>query len=120
MKQSRKCKPLPTKVIHIELKFYSFFYSLVAHSFNTKGDITKHFKISNRYDELVELQQKSWQGYVDEAVSFIVKDKGGRIVGVCINKEYHFDPSDGCECSLPPGLSADIHALSDFLFNQIK
>lgn len=91
----------------------------MAHSFNTKGDITKYFKITNRYDELVELQKKSWQGYIDEAHSFVVKDKSGRIVGVCINKEYHFDPSDVCGSSLSPGLTADISALSDFLFSQV-
>lgn len=56
---------------------------------------------------------------MDEAHSFIVRDKIGRIVGVCINKEYQFDPSEACASSHSPGLTANINALSDFLFTQI-
>lgn len=91
----------------------------MAQSFNTKGDITQHFKINNRYDELVELQQKSWQDYIDEGHSFVVKDKSGCIVGVCINKEYHFEPSEERASSHSHSLTENINALSDFLFKKI-
>lgn len=91
----------------------------MALSFAKKGDITIHFNNTNRYDEMIELQEKSWQGYIDGTISFIVKDKSGCIVGVCINKEYQYDPFETCACLPSNGLTADITALSNFLFNQI-
>lgn len=91
----------------------------MALSFAKKGDITKYFSDTNKYQYLVEKQEKAWQGYVDGAASFIVKDKGGRIVGVAINSEFHFKPSDACTNPHPDDFSANVNALADFLCVQI-
>lgn len=119
MKRFRKCSTSIVVIVTVKLTNIVYFYRLVARSFDIKGDITKYFKTTNRFNELVELQQKSWQAYVDETHSFVVKDKSNRIVGVCINKEYHFDPYEAYEIPQSQGLSANISALSNFLFAKV-
>lgn len=89
---------------------------MTALSFSQKGDVGKYFNDENRYHKLIESQQKSWQRYVDEATSFIVKDvKDGRMVGVCINQKFHFNPSEECTNPLPQDFTANINALINFL-----
>lgn len=91
----------------------------MALSFAKKGDITKYFSDTNKYQYLVDKQEKAWQGYIDGAVSFIAKDKSGRIVGVAINSEFRFSPSDACTNPHPDDFSANVNALADSLCVQI-
>lgn len=91
----------------------------MALSFVRKGDIGKYFNDSNRYQYLVEKQRKSWQGYVDGATSFIVKDRSGRIVGVAINHKFHFNPAEVCAIPQPDDYNANVQAMSYSLCKQI-
>lgn len=65
---------------------------MLAVSFTEKNVIRIHLKPRMTYSEFVESQLESWQSTLDEGLSFVIKDKGGRIVGVCLNYYFDFEP----------------------------
>lgn len=69
------------------------------------------------YFDLLESQRKYWSSYVDGLLSFVVKDKSDRVVGVCINDQFDFDPSE--VCGGPHSVTAAASALTHFLKKQV-
>lgn len=63
----------------------------MAKSFPEKNAIRKHLKPRIEYSKFAESQQKIWRSFIDDAMSFVIKDKTGRIVGVCLNHLFSFE-----------------------------
>lgn len=95
------------------------FCRLYASSFFKKGDISAHFHDEHRYNDLVETLQNTWQTYFDESLSFIVKDRDDRMVGLCLNKRFRFDPTEKCTHPRPFSQTAYIDAFAHFMYSQI-
>ena len=49
-----------------------------------------HLKPRVEYSKFVEAQRKSWQYVIDDGKSFIIRDRNGRMVGVCFNDFFDF------------------------------
>lgn len=101
-----------------ELEFNDFF-RLYASSFFKKGDISIHLNDENRYNDLIDTLQSTWPTYLDESLSFIIKDKNERMVGLCLNKRFKFDPTEVCTHPRPFSQTAHINAFAHYLFSQI-
>lgn len=101
------------------LKPLCYFYRLYATSFFKKGDISIYLKDEYRYNDLIESLQRSWQTYLNESVSFIIKDKNDRMIGLCLNKRFHFDPTEDCSHPRPLSLTANVNAFAHYLYSQI-
>lgn len=86
-------------------------------AFTNKGSLNKHIRDKSVYFQLLESQRKYWSEYVDGSISFAVKDKGGRMVGVCINDHLDFDPSEACGGA--HSVTAATSALTHFLKKQV-
>lgn len=69
--------------------FFSNF-SILALSFTQKSLMRIHLKPKVEYSKFVEAQQKTWQLVVDDGKSFVIRDKAGRMVGVCFNNFFDF------------------------------
>lgn len=69
------------------------------------------------YFDLLESQRKYWPSYVDESLSFIVNDKNGRMVGVCLNDPFDFNPLEVCGGAY--SVAATAIALTHFLKKQV-
>lgn len=93
------------------------FHRLIALGFSNKGSLNKHLRNKACYPDLLESQRKYWPEYVDGLLSFVVKDKKGRMVGVCINDRLNFDPSEVCGGA--HSVTAAASALTHFLKKQI-
>lgn len=63
----------------------STFSSILAKSFTDKNLLSQHVRPKLNYSDLVEVYDAIWQSIVDFGYSFIIKDKGDRIVGVALN-----------------------------------
>lgn len=101
-----------------ELKFHNS-HRLLALSFCKKGDLSIHYADEYRYSDLIETLQKSWNGFIDEAMSFIVKDKNDQMIGISLNKRFHFDPTEVCIHPRPLSLTANVNAYAHFMYSQI-
>lgn len=73
------------------------------------------------YSDIIEAQQKYWQCYVDDSLSFIVKDKNGRMVAVSLNDAFDFNSFEICRSSNSRSynVAAVAGALTHFLKKQI-
>lgn len=62
----------------------------MALSFTQKSHMRIHLKPKVEYSKFVEAQQKTWPSIVEDGVSFVIRDKTGRMVGVCFNNFFDF------------------------------
>lgn len=90
-------------------------------SFGKKGSISRFLDDDNLYSDITELHEKLWPHFIDEALGFVVKDKNGRMIAVCLCGRFDFNLPEVTtkKHPRPHGLVAISGALTCFVYHQI-
>lgn len=97
------------------------FHRLMTMSFGKKGSVIRFLDDEHACADIIALHERIWPHFIDEALGFIVRDRNGRMVGVCLCTRFDFDIPEVTTSnhSRPHGLVAISSALTTFLYHQI-
>lgn len=90
-------------------------------SFGKKGSISRFLDDEYLRSDIIALLERLWPHFIDEALGFIVKDKNGRRVAVCLCGRFDFNLPEVTTSNhpRPHGLVAISGALTSFVYHQI-
>lgn len=90
-------------------------------SFATKGSISRYLDDDKLCSDIIQLHERLWPHFIDEALGFIVNDKNGRMVAVCLCGRFDFNIPEVTTSKhpRPHGLVAISGALTSFVYHQI-
>lgn len=94
---------------------------MMVMSFGKKGSIIRYLDDEEAYSDIMELHEKLWPHYINEALGFIVRDRSGRMIAVCLCGRFDFNLPEvtTSKHKRPHGLVAISGALTVHLYHQV-